>query len=88
MQVHISKQMPSVRWGYVDPQCIAQPNFNYAKEWSLDCNELAAGKTVEEKEEIRNKEIRAAALKTVAYIVLAFKYLQNIQVIWLPYNFE
>ena len=88
MQAHISKQMPSVRSGYVDPQCIAQPNFNYAKEWSLDCNELAAGKTVEEKEEIRNKEIRAAALKTVAYIVLAFKYLQNIQVIWLPYNFE
>ena len=80
MQAHISKQMPSVRSGYVDPQCIAQPNFNYAKEWSLDCNELAAGKTVEEKEEIRNKEIRAAALKTVAYIALAFKYLQHNQV--------
>ena len=80
--------MPSVRSGYVDPQCIAQPNFNYAKEWSLDCNELAAGKTVEEKEEIWNKEIRVTTLKTVAYIALAFKYLQNNQVIWLPYNFE
>ena len=80
--------MPSVRSGYVDPQCIAQPNFNYAKEWSRDGNELAAGKTVEEKEEIQNKEIRAAALKTAAYIALAFKYLQNNQVIWLPYNFE
>ena len=76
MQVHLSKQMPSVRAGYVDPQCIAQPNFNYAKEWSLDCNELAARKTVEEKEEIWNKEIRAVALKTAAYIALAFKYLQ------------
>ena len=88
MQVHISKQMLSVWAGYVDPQCIAQPNFNYAKEWLLDGNELAAGKTIEEKEEIRNKEIRAAALKTAAYIALAFKYLQNNQVIWLPYNFE
>ena len=80
--------MPSVRSGYVDPQCIAQPNFNYAKQWSLDCNELAAGKTIEEKEEIQNKEIRAATLKTTAYIALAFKNLQSNQVIWLPYNFE
>jgi hypothetical protein len=76
--------MPSVRSGYVDPQCIAQPNFNYAKEWSLDSNELAAEKTIEEKEEIRNKKIRAAALKKAAYIALAFKYLQHNQVIWLP----
>jgi hypothetical protein len=73
--------MPSVRSGYVDPQCIAQPNFNYAKEWSLDCNELAVGKTIEEKEKIRNKEIRAATLKIAAYIALAFKYLQHNQVI-------
>jgi hypothetical protein len=65
--------MPSVRSGYVNPQCIAQPNFNYAKEWSLDCDELAARKTVEEKEKIRNKEIKAATLKTAAYIALAFK---------------
>ena len=86
MQVHTSKQMPSVRSRYIDPQCIAQPNFNYAKEWKLDCKELAVGKTIEEKEEIRNKEIRVAALKTAAYIALAFKYLQNNQVIWLPYN--
>ena len=80
MQVHISKQMLSVWAGYVDPQCIAQPNFNYAKEWLLDGNELAAGKTIEEKEEIRNKEIMEAALKRVAYIALAFKYLQHNQV--------
>ena len=54
----------------------------------MDGNELAAGKTVEEKEEIRNKEIRSAALKTATYIVLAFKYPQNNQVIWLSYNVE
>ena len=52
----------------------------------MDGSELAAGKTIEEKEEIRNKEIMEAALKRVAYIALAFKYLQNNQVIWLPYN--
>jgi hypothetical protein len=75
--------MPSVQSGYIDPQCIAPPNFNYAKEWSLDCNELAARKVIEEKEEIQNKKIRAAALKIAAYITLAFKYLQNNQVIWL-----
>jgi len=80
--------MPSVQSRYVDPQCITQPNLNYAKQWSLDCNELAVRKTVEEKEEIQNKKIRAMTLKIVAYIDLAFKYLQNNQVIWLPYNFE
>ena len=54
----------------------------------MDGNELAAGKTIEEKEEIQNKEIRAATLKTTAYIALAFKNLQNCSVIWLTYNFE
>ena len=88
MQVHLSKQVPSVRNGYLDPQCAAQTNFTYAKAWKLDGKELAAGKTIEEKEEIWNKEIRVAALKTATYIALAFKYLQNNQVIWLPYNFE
>ena len=54
----------------------------------MDGNELAAGKTVEEKERIQNKEIRQAALKVAAYIALAFKNLQNCSVIWLTYNFE
>jgi hypothetical protein len=54
----------------------------------LDGNELAAEKTIEEKEKIQNKEIRQAALKVAAYIALAFKNLQNCSVIWLPYNFE
>jgi hypothetical protein len=63
MQVHLSKQMPSVRAGYIDPQCIAATCFNYAKDCKLDSNELVAGKTIEEKERIRYKEIRQAALK-------------------------
>jgi hypothetical protein len=52
MQVHLLKQMPSVRAGYVNPQCIAATCFNYAKDWKLDGNELAAEKTVEEKVKI------------------------------------
>ena len=88
MLVHLSKQMPSVQAGYVDPQCIAATCFNYAKDWKLDGNELAAGKTIEEKERIRNKKIRQATLKVAAHITLAFKNLQNCYVIWLPYNFE
>ena len=88
MQVHLLKQMPSVRARYVDPQCIAATWFNYGKEWKLDAKELAAGKTIEEKERIRNKKIRQATLKVATYIALAFKNLQNCSVIWLPYNFE
>ena len=49
MQVHIIKQMPSVKVGYVDPQAIAQTNFNYPKWWTLDAKELAAAKTLREK---------------------------------------
>ena len=88
MQLHNSKQMPSVRDGYLDPQCIAQTNFSYAKQWALDGKELAAGETIEEKEKIQNKEIREASLKVAAYISLAFKHLQHNTSIWLPYNFE
>ena len=54
----------------------------------MDGNELAAGKTIKEKEKIQNNEIRKAALKVAAYIALAFKNLQNCSAIWLPYNFE
>ena len=88
MQVHLSKQMSSVWAGYVDPLCIAAICFNYAKDWKLDGSELAAGKTIEEKEKIWNKQIRQAALKVAAYIALAFKNLQNYFDIWLAYNFE
>ena len=80
--------MPSVQAGYVDPQCIAATCFNYTKDRKLDGSELAAGKTVEEKEKIWNKQIRQAALKVAAYIALAFKNLQNFSAIWLTYNFK
>ena len=65
--------MPSVSAGYVDPQCIAATCFNYAKDWKLDAKELAAGKTIEEKEKIQNKKIRQADLKVAAYIALVLK---------------
>ena len=48
----------------------------------------AAAETIEEKEKIRNKEIREASLKVAAYISLALKHLQHNTTIWLPYNFE
>jgi hypothetical protein len=53
MQVHIVKQMPSVKAGYVDPQPIAQTNLNYPRQWKLDGKELAVGNSLREKEEIR-----------------------------------
>jgi len=88
MQVHIVKQMPSVKAGYVDPQAIAQTNFNYLKWWTLDAKELAAAKTLRKKERIRTAKLREESLKVAAYIVMAFKNLQQHSTIWLPYNFE
>ena len=88
MQVHIVKQMPSLKAGYVDPQAIAQPNFNYPKQWTLDAKELAATKTLREKEHIRMAKLREESLKVAAYIAMAFKNLQQHSTIWLPYNFE
>ena len=77
MQVHIVKQMPSVKAGYIDPQAIAQINFNYPKQWELDAKELATGKTLREKEYIRTTKLRKESLKVAAYIALAFKILQQ-----------
>ena len=88
MQVHIVKQMPSVKPGYIDPQAIVQTNFNYPRQWKLDVKELAAGKTLQEKEDICAKKLRQESLKVSAYIALAFKNLQQHSTIWLPYNFE
>ena len=68
MQVHIVKQMPSVKAGYKDPQAIAQTNFNYPRQWKLDAKELAARKTLREKEDIRAKKLRQESLKVSAYI--------------------
>ena len=69
--------MPSVKAGYIDPQAIAQTNFNYPKQWKLDDKELAAGKTLREKEDIRTKKLRQESLKVSTYIALAFKILQH-----------
>jgi hypothetical protein len=54
----------------------------------LDGKELAAGKTVAEKENIWTKKIRQEALKVVAYIALSFKNLQHNDAIYIPYNFK
>ena len=88
MQVYIVKQIPSVKAGYINPQAIAQTNFNYHKRWILDAKELAAAKTLREKEHIRTTKLREESLKVVAYIALAFKTLQQHSTILLPYNFE
>ena len=86
MQVHIVKQMPSVKARYIDPQVIAQTKFNYPKQWKLDYTELPAGKTLREKEDIRAK--KQEPLKVLVYIALAFKNLKQHSTIWLLYNFE
>ena len=80
--------MPSVKVGYIDPHAIAQTNFNYPKRWTLDAKELAAAKTLWEKEHIHMAKLREEPLKVVAYIALVFKNLQQHSTIWLPYNFE
>ena len=80
--------MPSVKARYIDPQAIAQTNFNYPKQWKLDAKELTAGKTLRKKEHIRTAKLREESLKVAAYIALAFKNLQQHSTIWLPYNFE
>ena len=80
--------MPSVKAGYLDPQAIAQTNFNYPKQWTLDVKELAAAKNLREKERIRPAKLREESLNVAAYIALAFKTLQQHSTIWLPYNFE
>jgi hypothetical protein len=80
--------MPSLKNGYVDPQPIAATNFNYPKQWKLDGKELAVGKTVAEKENIRAKILREEALKVAAFIALSFKNLQHNDVIYIPYHFK
>ena len=80
--------MPSVKAGYLDPQAIAQINFNYPKQWTLDAKELVAAKTLWEKERIRTAKLKEKSLKVAAYIALGFKNLQQHSTIWLPYNFE
>ena len=67
--------MPSVKARYIDPQAIAQTNFNYPRQWKLDAKELATRKTLREKDDIHVKKLRQESLKVSAYIALAFKNL-------------
>ena len=69
--------MPSVKVGYLDPQAIAQTNFNYPKWWTLDAKELVAAKTLRKKELIRTAKLREESLKVSTYIALALKILQQ-----------
>jgi hypothetical protein len=53
----------------------------------MDCEELAARKTVEEKEAIRKDKMYKEGLKVVARIAKFLKNLQDNEMIWLPYHF-
>ncbi|XP_066314476.1 uncharacterized protein, partial [Miscanthus floridulus] len=88
MQADFVRKRPTLKHGYIDPSPIASINFNYPKEWKLDCKELGGGKTLKEKEDIRNKKILEESLKVAAYIALCFKNLQQHDNIWIPYHFN
>ncbi|XP_066392050.1 uncharacterized protein [Miscanthus floridulus] len=88
MQADFVKKRIALKHGYIDPSPIASTNFNYPKEWKLDCKELGAGKTLKKKEDIRNKKILEESLKVAAYIALCFKNLQQHDDIWIPYHFN
>ena len=88
MQADFVKKRLALKHGYIDPSPIASTNFNYPKDWKLDCKELGAGKTLKEKEDIRNKKILEESLKVAAYIALCFKNLQQHDNIWIPYHFK
>jgi hypothetical protein len=57
MQAHFVRKRPALKDMYIDPSPIASTNFNYPKQWKLGCKELDAGKTLKEKEDIRDKKI-------------------------------
>jgi hypothetical protein len=80
--------MLSLKAEYVDPQHIAQTNFDYPRHWRLDCKELAAGKTLAEKEAIRASKMKEESYKVAAYLVVCFMNLQHNDIIWVPYNFK
>jgi hypothetical protein len=75
MQAHTVKKIPTLKEGYVDPQPMAQVNFDYPRQWKLDCKELAAGKMVADKENIRLVKIREEILKVAAFLAKSFMYL-------------
>ena len=87
MQTSIVKKIPSLKVGYIDPWWISSNNFNDAKTWKLDGEELKNGKTVEEKEAIRNDALHKAGVKVAARIARFLRNLQHNRVVWLPYHF-
>jgi hypothetical protein len=72
----------------MDPQPIAQINFNYPSRWELDGLELAAGETLEEKENICKAKIREESLKVAAWMAVYLKNLQHLETIWISYHFK
>jgi hypothetical protein len=82
------RKIKSMNSGYMDPQPIAQINFNYPRRWKLDGKELAAGETVEEKEKIRMARIKEEGLKIAAWMAIYLKNLQHFETIWIPYHFK
>jgi hypothetical protein len=53
----------------------------------MDCEKLAARKTVEEKETIWKDKMYKEGLKVAARIAKSLKNLQDNKMIWLPYHF-
>lgn len=47
MQQDISKKVDKNLMGYLDPQTIAQTNFNYHMNWQDNAKELVVGNTKE-----------------------------------------
>ena len=88
MQLDISNVVDKHLVGFIDPQRIAERCFNFPSKWDLKCEQLAAGKTKKEKENIRKKAIKDEAYKVVAYIAKAFYNMQDRGMIYLPYNFK
>jgi hypothetical protein len=75
MQTQIVKKVPSLKAGYIDPCFIASSEFNGPKLWELDNENLARGKTLEEKEDICAKSLYKADIKVAARIA---RYLKNL----------
>jgi len=81
------KKAPNLRAGYIDPSLILASNFQYPKNWRMDCEELVAGETIEEKEAIRVDKMYREGIKVSARIARFLKNLQHSETIWLPYHF-
>ena len=87
VQTHIVKKAPTLRATYIDPWLICASNFQYPKDWAMDCEELATRKTIEEKEAIRADKMYREGLKVACRIAKCLKNLQHNEMIWLPYHF-